>query len=301
MQNLQKGVSLIVHTKDEERNIKDCILSAMDLIDEVIVIDMSSQDKTAELAKSLGAKVISIPDRGFVDDYRNWGFTKTKLPWIISYDADERLTKNQVKIFKKVVKEDIYDVIVAPRKNIRFDKWIKHGGFWPDAQPIIWKKGFLSWPKNIKQAHILPIIKGRILRLEAKEENAFVHYNCENLKHFLSKFIVYATAEQNGEFFNQKNITFQHLVNYCEGEFRYRYLDEKGYLDGMRGFVFAKFREFYKFVEFVNWWEKEGYPEIFKQDDILANILQRRESEEFRSSKFVTVWRVFFKIMKFGR
>ncbi len=300
MKNILTGISLIIHSKNEERNIKNCILSVNQLAEEVIVIDMSSSDKTVKIAESLGARVINIPDKGFVDNYRNWGFSKTNKPWIISIDADERLTQNLIKIFKRVVEEDQYDVVVAPRKNIRFNKWIKHGGFWPDAQPIIWKKGFLTWPKNIKQAHILPLVKGRVLTLEPKEENALIHYNCENLKHFFLKFVSYATAEGNGGFFNQRNITFQHLVNYCEGEFRYRYFDEKGYLDGMHGFVFAKFREFYKFVEFVNWWEKEGYPEIFKQDDILGNILKRGESEEFRSSKFFTAWRIFNGIKKFG-
>lgn len=297
MKKILPGISQIIHTKNEERNIRDCILSAKELVDEVIVIDMSSTDKTVKIAKSLGAKVISIPDKGFVDDYRNWGFTKTKLPWIISFDADERLTKNQVRIFRKVIEEDKYDVIIAPRKNIRFNKWIKHGGFWPDAQPIIWKKGFLTWPQKITQAHILPIVKGRVLRLESKEENAFVHYNAENLKHYLSKFVEYATAEGNGEFFNQKNITFQHLINYCEGEFRFRYFDEKGYLDGMRGFVFAKFREFYKFVEFVNWWEEKGYPEIFSQEQIQRNILEKQELANLHPAKFVILRRFLDKVI----
>lgn len=295
--NKPSGISFIIHTKNEESNIRDCILSAKEIVDEILIFDMGSTDKTVEIAKSFGAKILNMPESQLVDNDRNFGFSKTKLPWIISIDTDERLTKNLRKIFTKVVKEDRYDVVVAPRKNIRFKKWIKHSGFWPDAQPILWRKGFMNWPKNMKQSHINPMVRGRVLRLEDKEENAFIHYNSVNLKHFLSKFSSYATEENLGKFFDQKNITFEHLINYCEGEFRYRYIDEKGYLDGMHGFVFSKFREFYRFVEFVNWWETKGYPEIFKPQDILKFISEKEsmKTNEFRDSKAYKIWRFINK------
>lgn len=297
MKKTSTGISFIIHTKNEEGNIKDCILSAKDIVDEILIFDMGSTDKTVAIARSFGAKIFNMPDSPLVDNDRNFGLSKTKLPWILSFDADERLTKNLKKIFVTVAKEEKYDVVIAPRKNIRFKKWIKYSGLWPDAQPILWRKGFLKWPKNMKQSHINPLVKGRILRLEDKEENAFVHYNSVDLKHFMSKFLSYSTEENLGKFFDQKNITFEHLVNYCEGEFKNRYIDEKGYLDGMHGFVFSKFREFYRFVEFVNWWERKGYPEVFTSQDILKFLPQQETGEvnAFRNSKVYKIWRTYHK------
>lgn len=301
MKNNRKKITFIVHAKNEERNIKDCILSAKDIVDEVLVIDMSSTDKTAEIAKSLGAVVISIPDKGFVDNYRNFAIKKAKFEWILNFDADERLPKKLAKVFVRIVADDEYDVILAPRKCIRFKKWIKNGGHWPDPQLILFKKSFMKWPNNINQAHILPILKGRVHTLEPKEVNAFIHYNIENLKHFLSKINWYTTLEGSGEYFQKNKATPKNLISYYKGEFRYRYIEEKGYKDGMRGFIIAKFREYYKFIEFVNWWERSGYKEVFTQKELLGTILAAEEFEQvetFRASKIYKFWRLYRQLIE---
>lgn len=295
------NVSLIVHTKNEERNIKDCILSAKDIVDEILVIDMSSSDKTVKIARSLGARVISIPDVGFVDDYRNFAIGKAKYEWILNFDADERVTKKLQKTFLNIVKKDLYDVILAPRKCIRFKKWIKHGGHWPDSQLILFKRSFMKWPSNITQAHIQPILKGRVVTLEPNEENAILHYNIDNLQHYLSKIAWYTTLEGSGDYFEKNKVTPTNLINYYKGEFIHRYIEEQGYLDGIRGFIFAKFREYYKFIEFVNWWERAGYPEVFKQEDLMGLILEKEELEKvemIKGSRTYKLWEFYLRQKK---
>ena len=298
MKNSQ-GISLIIHTKNEERNIKDCILSAKRIVDEIIVADMASTDKTLKIAKSLGALILELPAVGFVDNFRNLAIAKAKFEWILNFDADERITRELQKKFLKIVKEDKFDVVLAPRKCIRFNKWIRYGGHWPDSQLILFKKSAMRWPDKINQAHILPILKGRILTLEPKEENAFIHYNIENLKHLLSKIVWYTTLEGSGDYFKKNKFTPENLINYYKGEFRYRYIEEKGYKDGIRGFIIAKFREYYKFLEFVNWWERKGYPEVFNQNELLDAILEKEEVERieaFGVSKIYKLWKFYHKM-----
>lgn len=299
MKNNLAKISFIVHTKNEERNIKDCILSIKGIADEILVADMSSTDNTLKIAKSLGAKIIDLPPEGFVDDYRNLAISKAKHEWILNFDADERLPKKLAGKFLKIIKNDQWDVVLAPRKCIRFNKWIKHGGHWPDPQLILFKKSFMRWPDNINQAHILPILKGRIVTLEPKEENAFIHYNIENLKHLLNKITWYTTLEGGGDYFEKNKPTPENLINYYKGEFRYRYIELEGYKDGIRGFIIAKFREYYKFNEFVNWWERAGYPEVFSQKELLGTILAKEEFEKletFRDSKVYKVWRLYRRV-----
>lgn len=297
--NTPKGVSLIIHTKQEEKNIKDCILSVKSFADEVIVIDMSSTDKTVEIAQRLGAFIFSIPDKGFVDNFRNFGISKANFEWIFSLDADERLTKKLIKTLKRVMKEDKYDVVRLPFKNIRLGKWMEYTGFWPDYHPRFFRKGFVKWKQNIKQAHVPLIINGRVLTLEPKEKNAIIHYNVDSINHFLIKFMRYAALKNGDDFFKKNKLTVHDLINYYEGEFRWRYIEKKGYLDGMRGFVFAKFREFSKFMEFVNFWESEHYPEIFKQEDLLAVVSNKNLpniSRNFENSKVFKLWRLYHKV-----
>lgn len=298
MKDKSSTISLIVHTKNEERNIKDCILSAKEIANEIIVIDQSSSDRTIEIAKSLGATIYSIPDKGFVDDYFNFGFSKGKYKWILHFAADERLTKSLAKKLLNITRKNEYDVVTLPFKNIRFGKWMKHTGFWPDYHPRLFKKGCMKYPSNIRQAHVAPVISGKELILPEKEENAIVHYNAVNLEHFLAKFVKYSTQEGNTDFFKKNKITPQILTDYCEGEFKWRYIDQKGYLDGMHGFIFSKFREYFRFVEFVNWWEREGYPEIISQDEFLKVILEKQDSEKvvkFQSSKVFRLWKIYHK------
>ena len=299
--NISDGISLIIHTKNEEKNIRECILSAKEVANEIIVIDQSSSDGTVEIAKSLGATVYSIPDKGFVDDYFNFGFGKANYKWILHFAADERLTKSLAKKLLNITKKNECDVVTLPFKNIRFGKWMKHTGFWPDYHPRLFKKGCMKYPGNIKQAHAAPIISGKELILPEKEENAVIHYNARNLEHFLAKFVKYATQEGNTNFFKKNKLTSQVLMDYFEGEFKWRYIDQKGYLDGMHGFVFSKFREYFRFVEFVNWWEREGYPEIFSKEELLETIIGRKRSEEnenFQSSKIFKLWRIYHKQKK---
>lgn len=294
-----RGISLVIHTKNESKNIVDCILSAEGIADEVLVIDMLSSDNTIELAEKMGARIFNVEDVGFADSVRNFGISKTKFKWVLCLDADERLTKKLAKRIKAITKNDQYDVVMLPFKNIRLGKWMKHTGFWPDYHPRLFKKGYLKWQAGTNQPHVPPtVIKGRILTLDAIEENAVVHYNIISIKQFLPKLTKYYLLEGGGDYFGKRKITPADLMNYCKGEFRYRYIEEKGYLDGMRGFVFSKFREYYKFLEFVKWWERKGYPEIFNQEQLLELGDMERGKEElnmFKKTKIFEIWRLYCK------
>ena len=268
------GISLIIHTKNEEKNIKDCILSAKRIVNEILVIDMSSSDKTADIAKRMGALVFVISDSDFVDNCRNFGFSKARFNWILSLDADERLTVSLADQLLRIITENSYDVVMIPFKNIRFGKWMRHTGFWPDYHPRFFKKGYVKFPKNIKQPHVPQKISGRVLTLGADECNAIVHYNVENLSHMLAKFTRYVEVKGGGDFFEKNKINPQVLINYYENEFRWRYIDQQGYLDGMAGFVSSKFREFFKFTEFVKWWEKQGYTDIVDEKELQKIVLK---------------------------
>jgi len=105
--------------------------------------------------------------------------------------------------------------------------------------------------------------------------------------------------EGSGDYFKKNKFTPENLINYYKGEFRYRYIEEKGYKDGIRGFIIAKFREYYKFLEFVNWWERKGYPEVFNQNELLDAILEKEEFERieaFGVSKIYKLWKFYHKM-----
>ena len=250
-------ITLVINTKNEEKNIKDCILSAKDIVDEIIVVDMASSDKTVEIAEELGAKVFKIKDYGYVEPARNFALSKPTTKWTLVIDGDERLTKDLRNQISQLVKGKKYDGFKFPFKNILLGKWIKHGMWWPDFHLRLFKTGYVDWPIGVHQEQNF---RGSLLELEPTENNAFVHYGIVSIKELLARVDDYSSVE--ALFKSKKNLTPDDLVKYLNYEFKWRYFEHKGYLDGIHGFILGKFMDFYRLLEVAKFWEKQGYKEI---------------------------------------
>lgn len=127
-----KKISVVINTLNEEKNIALAIKSVREFADEVVVVDMHSEDKTCEVAESLGAKVFTFERKSYVEPARNFAISKASGDWVFILDADERATPQLLAKLKKIVKENQYDFVNIPRKNLIFGKWIRHSLWWPD-------------------------------------------------------------------------------------------------------------------------------------------------------------------------
>jgi glycosyltransferase involved in cell wall biosynthesis len=181
---MPKDITVVINTRNEEKNIKGCLSSALLLTKKVIVVDMESTDKTVEIAKEMGATAYSFPSSNYVEPARSFAIQKSRTDWVLIIDADERVTGEMVKEIKGL-KND-YSYYKVPRKNI-FGKsvWLKNGGWWPDHQTrLINKKFLVEWPKRI---HSTPKIKGSMGYLQSP----IVHYFHGNLESMVNKTIVF--------------------------------------------------------------------------------------------------------------
>lgn len=306
---LMNKISLVINTKNEEKNIKDCILSAKDIVDEIIVVDMKSSDKTVQLAKEFGAKTYSVKDVGFADPARNFALSKAVMEWTLTLDADERLTEELRNKIVRLIKDSSYDSYKFPFKNILLGKWIKHSMWWPDYHLRLFRTGLLNWPAKVHQE---PNFTGRLFQLDPLEKNAVVHYNIANIKELLEMVDQYSSVEHT--FQSKKNITPNDLVKYLSHEFRWRYLEHKGYLDGMHGLILGKFMDVYRLLEVAKFWEKQGYKEMFvplslkkavennlssdEETKALRKDIEklRGDLEKIQSAKFYKFWQSYCKI-----
>lgn len=308
---LKKGLSIVVNTKNEEFHIEECLNSVKGWADEIIVVDMSSTDKTVEIAQKLGAIIYSTPDIGWVEPIRNWSFDKASYEWVFSLDADERIPKTLRNKIDEIITADNWDVVKIPWKNIFFNKWIQHTLWWPDHHPRLFRKGYVKLEKRI---HPEATCKGRVLELEAKEEWAVVHNNAENINVWMKKIDIYTSREN---FFDkQNNFTPRQLISRFDNEFVERYFNSKGYLDGIHGYILSKFMEFYRFLEFAKYWERREYGELFKKNSLKKaceikydtseeSRVLREEVEDLKatltiitSSKIYKIWKYYTDIKK---
>ena len=126
-------ISTVVSAYNEEEKIEECLKSVENLADEIIFVDNTSHDKTIEIAKRHKAKVFIRPnDPVMLNKNKNYGFSKAAGDWILSLDADERITPVLAKEIKAAVKQKNIKGFEIPRKNIIFNKWIQHSIWWPD-------------------------------------------------------------------------------------------------------------------------------------------------------------------------
>jgi len=103
--------------KDEEKYLEQCLNSVKDLIDEIIIVDTGSKDKTKEIAKKFNATIF---DFKWVDDFsaaRNESLKHATKDWILVLDADETIDKNSIATIKEIIKNDKRDAFFILQKN----------------------------------------------------------------------------------------------------------------------------------------------------------------------------------------
>lgn len=245
-------VSLLISTFNEEGNIGDCIRSAAGFAEDVIVVDMSSTDRTAEEARSAGAIVHVIPRAPFVDPTRNYALSLASGEWILLMDADERLTPELKDELCSIAVEDLADVVEVAFEVHMFGDIIRYSGWQDPRRKSFFKKGFLTYPAAEVHAH--PAWRGRLLSLDPSK-GVLLHYNYRDLRHFILKMNDYTDGEALKLLRAGGNPTPLRGAYWGARHFFRRYFLRFGYKDGWRGFILSVFMGFYWFLSFAKAWE----------------------------------------------
>lgn len=248
-----KKISVIILTKNEERNIKDC-MDSVSFAHEIIVIDDESTDKTREIAKKLGATVF----KRRLDDFasqRNFGLTKASGDWVLYIDADERIPKELAHEIVDAVNSDQKYFYKIPRKNKIFGKYLEHTDWYPDYQYRLFEKGKGFWDRKVHE-QLKTSLTGKEL------EKPISHDNYESIQQFIDKnFGIYADYE--AELLMSSGYKFKSvdLITKPVNEFLRRFFATRGYLDGVHGLVASVLVSIGTFVVYSKVWEKQGFRE----------------------------------------
>ena len=271
-------ISALVHTYNEEGNIKRC-LESLKWVDEVILIDMGSTDKTVEIAKLYKAKVYQHEYTGFVEPARNFGIEKSNGNMILVVDADEEIPitlSHYLIIEAKTPKSDFYRIA---RKNLIFAKWIKHSGWWPDYQVRFFKKGCVSWNSKI---HGIPFTKGIGQDLDAVSELSIIHHNYQNIGQYIERLNRYTNIAAKELFLSNQLFSLEKLIRASSQEFNSRFFIREGYKDGVHGFTLALLQSFSEAVTYFKLWELEKY----KDNKVELKNLQKEVNSSFREIQY---------------
>lgn len=250
-------ISVVINTLNEEKNIRNCIESAKKIADEIVVVDMHSDDNTVNIARDLGAKIFTFERMGYVEPARNYAIEKCSGDWILILDADERVPHTLAQEMKNIsTYPDSADFYRLPRKNIIFDKWIKHSRWWPDYNIRFFKKGSVVWSELI---HSVPETKGVGLDIPAEEKLSLVHHHYCSVEQYIERLNRYTT--QNAKELNDKGYVFdwKDLLKKPAEEFFSRFFAGDGYRDGIHGLALAGLQSFSEFIVYLKTWQSGGF------------------------------------------
>ena len=260
------NISCVINTYNEENNIEYALKSVYKWVDEIIIVDMHSKDKTVEISKKYGAKVYYHKKLDFVEPARKFAISKATKKWIIMLDADEIIPIELSKELIKISKKDEYDVVSIPFLNYLLGEEIHYSGWNTGLEyhERFFKKGMLKTTKSIH--HFISINKdAQIYRIPYKKNNYIIHFNYVNTSHFLEKLNRYTTIEANQKFDKNENSSIFKAIIFFTLEFANRYIRRKGYKDGWRGFYLSLMMGFYRIITYMKLKELE---EIGNKEDI---------------------------------
>lgn len=186
------GITAVIITKNEEAHIAACIDSLNGLVNEVIVVDSRSEDKTVEIAKALGANVYVKDWEGYGAN-KNFGSDLASYDWILSIDADEVVDQElkEAILNKELLSGELYLI-----NNITnyCGHWIRYTEWRPAYKFRLYEKANTRWNQRIVHEGLSHKVEPRLVKLPG----AMLHYSYTDYKEHLEKTENYAklSAEQ---------------------------------------------------------------------------------------------------------
>lgn len=227
------GLSVILITKNEEANLKDC-LESISFANEIIVVDSQSSDKTVEIAQSFGAKVENTSDWPGFGPQKNRALNLATQDWVLSIDADERVTpelKDEIlAVINGISSADCYAI---PRLSWYCGRFIKHSGWYPDYVDRLFKRGSAKFSDHLVHERLLP--NGTVKKLK----HHFLHYSFKNFSQVLQKIDGYSTASAEQALKKGKKSSVLKAIGHGLWAFFRTYFLRLGFLDGQQGLALA--------------------------------------------------------------
>jgi glycosyltransferase involved in cell wall biosynthesis len=247
-------ISATIVALNEERNIARALRSLAGCVDEMVVVDSGSSDRTREIALSLGARVAEEPWRGYAAQ-KNFAASIATHEWILSLDADEQLTPalaNEISVLKTKSPDDPspsdpspVDGWTMPRMARYLGRWIRHSGWYPDRKIRLYHRDRATWQGDY--VHESVQARGAVGHLE----NDLLHYTCDSLSQHVQTLDRYTTLAAQALKASGKPVPFRRLVVDPPWTFFRSLLLQRGYLDGVHGVIIAGMASFYTFAKYA--------------------------------------------------
>lgn len=226
-------LAAVIITRNEEAMLPHCLESAA-FADEIVVVDSHSSDRTVEIARAHGARVIETADWPGFGVQKNRAVDAATGDWILSLDADERVTPElRDEILAAVAADRGIAAYEMPRLSSYCGRFMRHGGWWPDHVTRLFRRGSARFSDDL--VHERLIVEGQTGRLR----NHLLHLAFENLEEVLEKVNRYSTSGAEMAWTRGRTGSLSGAVLRGLWAFTRTYFLKAGFFDGREGFMLA--------------------------------------------------------------
>ena len=242
-------ISVIVITKDEEKNIFDC-LKSVEWADEIIVVDSESSDKTIELAKKFTEKIFIRMWEGYVPQ-KKYALSLASNDWVLSLDADERITEELKNEILNLSLDNVSGYKIR-RKNFLLKKEITSCGWEKDYQLRLLKKDKTSFSDRL--VHEKFIVEGEVKTLS----NPMIHYTFSSFTDYFNKINYYTSLKAQELFKKKKKIGGWTIFSHSVSAFFAFFIIRKGFKDGVYGLIISFLHSVSTLMNYIKLWELQN-------------------------------------------
>jgi glycosyltransferase involved in cell wall biosynthesis len=250
---MSHSISAVIITKNESANIRRC-LESVKWVDDIVIVDSGSSDDTLEICGEYPCRIFTRDWDGYASQ-KNYAISQASGDWILSLDADEQLSPELSEEIRSILEAgESADAFTIPRQNFFLGKRMRHGGWYPDHQLRLIRRGIGEFAVVPLHEHMR--FFGENTRV-SKLVNPMLHYTYPTVKDFLLKSDRYTDIEVRAfikEGWRPKSLIFS-MVTAFPTKFAEVYLYKGGWKDGVHGFVAAVLMSARVFTRYVKLWE----------------------------------------------
>ncbi len=243
---MKTAISAVIIAKNEEARIGNC-LKHLTWVDEIILVDNGSADKTRDIAAKYGASVIGAVQKDFAA-VRELGLSHATGAWVLYVDADETITGPLAAEIKKTIRR--------PKANAYFIKRDTYflGHHWPYkdmVERLFLKKALKGWHGRLHETPVYEGVSGMLA-------HAMIHRTHRSLEEMLAKTndwsVVEAELRLNA---HHPHVSWWRLLRVMGTGFFRSYIDQRGLRAGTVGWIESMYQAFSMFVTYAKLWEMQ--------------------------------------------
>ncbi len=219
-------------TQNEAHNIESCLRSVR-FADQVVVLDSGSTDATLQIARSMGAEVSTSPDWQGFGIQKNRALALAKSDWVLSLDADERVTPELQAEILATLEAPAFDVYSFPRLSSYCGQYMRHSGWYPDRVTRLFRRHAARFSDDLVHEKI--ITSSRVGQLRSP----LLHESFRSFEAVLDKANRYSTAGAQNLLNKGRAGSVGKALGHGLWAFIRTYFLRRGFLDGRMGLVLA--------------------------------------------------------------